>query len=91
MPSPIHAPLSLIARWNSPFATGDPARPPTMAAPADSPKIVTLFGSPPKAAMFVFTQRSTAMLSASAWLPEALRPDSFVSSGCEKKPNAPRR
>ena len=34
---------------------------------------------------------SAAMASASAWLPDALRPDSFVSSGCEKKPNAPRR
>ena len=62
-----------------------------MAAPADSPKIVTLFGSPPNAAMFVFTQRSTARLSASAWLPDALWPDSFVSSGCEKNPNGPRR
>ncbi len=91
MPSPIHAPLWLIARWNRPFATGEPARPPTMAAPADSPKIVTLFGSPPNAAMLAFTQRSTAMLSASAWLPDAFRPDSLVSSGCEKNPNAPSR
>ena len=56
MPSPIHAPLSLIARWKRPFATGEPTRPPTMAAPADSPKIVTLFGSPPNAAMFALTQ-----------------------------------
>ena len=91
MPSPIHAPLSAIALWNSPLATGEPASLPTIAAPADSPKIVTLFGSPPNAAMFAFTHFSAAMASASAWLPDALRPDSFVSSGCAKKPNAPRR
>ena len=58
-----------------------------MAAPADSPKIVTLPGSPPNAAMFALTHCSVAMASASAWLPDALRPDSFVSSGCVKKPN----
>jgi hypothetical protein len=60
-----------------------------MAAPADSPKIVTLFGSPPNAAMFLWTQRSVAMASISPWLPDACRPDSFVSSGWEKNPNAP--
>ena len=59
---------------------------PTIAAPADSPKMVTLFGSPPKAAMLALTHLSAAMASASAWLPDALRPDSFVSSGCAKKP-----
>ena len=80
-----------MARWNIPFATGEPTRPPTMAAPADSPKIVTFPGSPPKAAMFFCTQRSTAIESASAWFPDALRPDSVVSSGCEKKPKGPSR
>ena len=80
-----------IARLNSPFATGDPTSPPTIAAPADSPKMVTLPGLPPKAAMFRCTQRSTAIESAGAWFPDALRPDSLVSSGCVKKPNAPTR
>jgi hypothetical protein len=34
-----------------------------MAAPADSPKMVTLRGSPPKAEMFVRTHRSAAIAS----------------------------
>ena len=63
MLSPMNAPLSEIARWNKPFASGDPVSAATSAAPADSPKIVTLFGSPPNAAMFFCTQRSAAMLS----------------------------
>ena len=82
MPSPIHPPLSAIALWKSPLATGEPLSMPTMAAPADSPKMVTLFGSPPKFAMLALTHRSVAMESASAWLPDAFRPDSLVSSGC---------
>ena len=65
------------------IATGEPASMPTMAAPADSPNSVTLSGFPPKLAMLAFTQRNVAMTSASAWFPDALRPDSFVSSGCE--------
>ncbi len=35
------------------LATGDPTNPPTIAAPADSPKIVTLFGLPPLKALDV--------------------------------------
>ena len=63
-----------------------------MAAPADSPKIVTLSGiAAERRDVASCTHRSAAMASASAWLPDALRPDSFVSSGCEKKPNGPRR
>ena len=88
---PIHAPLWEIARWNSPFASGDPTRPAASAAPADSPKMVTFAGSPPKAAMFFCTQVSAATESRTAWLPDALWPDSFVSSGCEKNPNGPSR
>jgi hypothetical protein len=37
-----------------------------MAAPADSPKIVTLSGLPPKAAMFRFTHYNAANVSANA-------------------------
>jgi hypothetical protein len=34
---------------------------PTLIAPADSPKIVTLLGSPPKAAMFSYTHSRAAI------------------------------
>ena len=91
MPSPIHAPLCAMARWKRPAATGEPTSAPTMTAPADSPKIVTLSGFPPNAAMLRSTHRSVAMASMSAWLPEAFLPDSFVSSGCERNPKGPRR
>ena len=88
---PIQAPLSEMARRNRPFDNGDPTSPADSDAPADSPKIVTLSGSPPKAAMFFCTQVSAASASRTAWLPDALWPDSFVSSGCEKNPKGPRR
>jgi hypothetical protein len=44
-------PLWRIARWNNPFASGDAMRAPTLAPPADWPKIVTRERSPPKWAM----------------------------------------
>jgi hypothetical protein len=66
MVRPIQLPLSVIAFWNRPLATGEPTSMPTIAAPADSPKIVTLLGSPPKLAMFALTHVSAAMASASA-------------------------
>ena len=47
------APLCRIARRNSPSARGMASRVPMLIAPADSPKTVTLSGSPPNAAMFV--------------------------------------
>ena len=50
------APLCAIARWKSPRAAGTVSRHPTLWPPADSPKIVTLAGSPPKAAMWSRTQ-----------------------------------
>ena len=67
-----------IAFWNNPLAAGEPLSMPTMAGPADWPKIVTLFGSPPNAAMLACTHRSAAMVSINAWLPDAFLPDSFV-------------
>jgi hypothetical protein len=61
--SPIQPPLCMMARVNSPLACGEPTSAPTMMAPADSPAMVTLFGSPPNAAMLRFTHCSIAMAS----------------------------
>src|SRR5262249_50383635 len=55
--------LSLIARLNSPAASGDTMFPCVAPAPADWPPNATLVGSPPKAAMLAFTQRIAAWLS----------------------------
>ncbi len=55
------APLWAMALANSPAAAGVPSRVPTLMAPADSPKMVTLSGSPPKWAMFSRTQCSAAI------------------------------
>jgi hypothetical protein len=54
-------PLSTIARWNSPLARGIDSSVATLMAPADSPKTVTLPGSPPKAPMFSCTHSSAAI------------------------------
>jgi len=54
------APLSPIARAKRPFAIGDAISADTENDPADSPAMVTRPGSPPNAAMFVFTHRSAA-------------------------------
>src|ERR1043165_8424074 len=45
--SVVQPPLSLIARWNRPSPLGDATCMQTSYEPADSPKIVTLSGSPP--------------------------------------------
>jgi hypothetical protein len=47
--------LSEMARWNSPAAAGTASSVAVMCAPALSPKMVTLSGSPPKLAMFSLT------------------------------------
>src|SRR5665213_658329 len=52
---PNEPPLSEIAPSKSPLASGDAHNMLTEMPPADSPKMVTLFGSPPNAAMFFFT------------------------------------
>ena len=59
----ITAPLSPMARWNSPLAKGDAIRQLTAMEPADSPKIVTRCGSPPKAAMLLCTHWRAAIMS----------------------------
>ena len=56
----IIAPLSPIAPAIRPFDSGDAISALTEIDPADSPAIVTFFGSPPNAAMFARTQRSAA-------------------------------
>jgi hypothetical protein len=54
------APLSPMARWKRPCARGDAISALTENEPADSPKIVTLSGSPPKVAMLFLTHSSAA-------------------------------
>ncbi len=63
---PIQAPLCAAARMNNPFASGEPTIAETAIAPADSPSMVTLRGSPPKAAMFFCTQCRAASMSVMA-------------------------
>ncbi len=53
-------PLSIAAPAKRPAESGDCRRRETSVAPPDSPKIITLPGSPPKAAMFFFTHSSAA-------------------------------
>ncbi len=60
---PDQAPLSEMPRWIRPLASGEPTRAATMQAPADWPKMVTLFGSPPKAAMFFLIHFRVVMAS----------------------------
>ena len=53
-------PLSPIAAWKRPRASGVAIRWLTLHEPADSPKIATRDGSPPNAAMFRWIQPSAA-------------------------------
>jgi hypothetical protein len=59
------APLSAMARRNSPCARGDVINRLTSMAPADCPATVTLSGSPPNVAMFFRTHSSAASWSIS--------------------------
>src|ERR1035437_6356844 len=52
---PSESPLCEIAPVKHPLACGDAHNMLTEIPPADSPKMVTLLGSPPNAAMFFFT------------------------------------
>ena len=56
-------PLCTMARRKRPVAAGEPSNVATLKPPADSPKTVTLSGSPPKAAMFSRTQPNAATWS----------------------------
>ena len=62
-PSAKNAPLSPMALCTSPLASGETTSALTANEPADSPKIVTLPGSPPKAAMLSCTHWSAATWS----------------------------
>jgi len=57
------APLSPMARWNSPLASGDAMSALTASEPADSPAMVTWSGSPPNARMFRLTHPNAATRS----------------------------
>jgi len=50
----------MMALWNSPLASGIASRTHTLAPPPDSPMMVTLPGSPPKASMLSRTHSSAA-------------------------------
>ena len=60
-PKKVAAPLWRMARWNNPSARGEASSTLTDIAPADSPKRVTLSGSPPNAAMLSLTQVRAAI------------------------------
>ena len=57
------APLIAMTLWNSPFDSGLAARKLTAPEPAEWPKMVTFFGSPPKAATFFCTHCNPATRS----------------------------
>ncbi len=59
----VEKPLCKIALWNRPAALGIAMTVDTLPPPPDWPKIVTLPGSPPNAAMLSRTQRSAATRS----------------------------
>ena len=63
------APLWAMARWNRPGREATPSSVPTLMPPADSPKIVTLPGSPPKAAMLSRTHAGRPTWSRMPWCP----------------------
>ena len=50
-----------ITLLNNPLARGIIGRSDTLPPPADSPKIVTFFGSPPNAEIFFFIQRKASI------------------------------
>jgi hypothetical protein len=82
--------LPEIARVKRSLAPGAAIKVTTLFAPADTPAVVTLFGSPPKAAIFWLTQRNAAIWSSRPALPESL--NSSPSNGAKfRKPNALRR
>ena len=57
------APLCAIALLNNPAVRGEDSNSVTLMAPADSPKMVTLPGSPPNASMLRCTHSSAATWS----------------------------
>ncbi len=82
---------SATARWNSPLAGGEVISMFTDQPPADSPMIVTLPGSPPKAAMLRRTHSSAATWSIRPKFPTRSPPASRVSAWWAKNPKRPSR
>ena len=73
----------MIARRNSPVASGEPSRHATLTAPEDSPKSVTFSGSPPNASMF-----SRTHFSAASW---SRRPRFVTPPSSGRNPSIPSR
>ncbi len=63
----------MAARWNRPLARGMAISEATFPPPPDSPKIITVRGSPPKRSMFSLTQVSAAAMSSTPALPEVAK------------------
>src|SRR4030042_6053429 len=59
----IAPPASTIAFWKSPLAKGEVINQRVFEPPPECPKIVTLCGLPPKAAVFLFTHFKAAIRS----------------------------
>ena len=78
------APLWMAAALKRPRALGMARRVETLAPPPDSPKIVTLPGSPPNAAILSRTQERAAIMSSMPALPECIHRAPPMSSRCRK-------
>ena len=65
----------------------------TLCPPADSPKMVTLSGSPPKPSMLSRTHSSAATVSSVPKFPEWSMADAsaVLSAGCLNQPNVDKR
>src|SRR6266542_681564 len=83
-------PLSIDALEKYGAAAGIAYKQDVFAPPPDSPKIITLFGSPPKTLICVFTHSSAATISRRPWLPEPAYSDPANSSRY-RKPSKPKR
>ena len=62
----------MMALWKSPRAAGMHIRVPTLPPPPDSPKMVTLDGSPPKALILSRIHSSACTMSSIPTIPECL-------------------
>ena len=65
-------PLMMMALWKSPFAAGIHIKVPTLPPPPDSPKMVTLCGSPPNLEMLSRIHSRPCTTSSIPTLPEYL-------------------
>lgn len=82
--------LSEIALAKRSFAAGTASNVATACAPALSPKIVTLSGSPPNTAMFSRTQRR-AITKSRRYRLSSIVTSEFDSDDRSRHPSAPRR